>query len=80
MWQEASQSSTGGTLGAVLVGLLALLSFYVLSIGPAASLVVPYPAEQWRWDTFNMVYAPVIVICHLAGLGPALSAYVGLWT
>lgn len=80
MQQEASESSVGRTLGALFIGLLALLSFYVLSIGPAASMVVPYPAEKWRWDMFNTVYSPVIVFCHSSGLDSGLKAYIGLWT
>ncbi len=80
MRQEASASSVGRTQLALIIGLLALLSGYLLSIGPAATMVVPYPAEQWRWDMFNTVYSPVIVFCHSAGLESALKAYIGLWT
>ncbi|MBN1670741.1 MAG: hypothetical protein JXR37_06905 [Kiritimatiellae bacterium] len=59
-----------------MLGMLAFLLLYVLSLGPAVRLVQYYPRAGWL---FESVYCPLLWLADNTGLGKVLEVYVDLW-
>ncbi len=76
---EAGQDiGSKGSSGWLLVFLFAVPLLYVLSIGPAAVLIIP-AQDQRIVRVFERIYAPVIWLHDHTLLKEPLEAYVESW-
>ena len=64
-----------------MLGIVAALVFYVLSIGPAQYLSLKYGTSMKSLGWMGTVYAPVYRVCgpHDGVIGGPLGAYLGWW-